>query len=48
MILLLILWGSSMVLMLPNMAVDVLKKSLERLRSMSPLYEDYIKKEKCQ
>ena len=29
-------------------AVDVLKKSLERLRSMSPLYEDYIKKEKCQ
>ena len=27
-------------------AVDVLKKSLERLRSMSPLYEDYVKKEK--
>ncbi len=29
-------------------AVDVLRVSLERLRSMSPLYEDYIKKEKCQ
>ena len=28
-------------------AVDVLKSSLERLRSMSPLYEDYVKKEKC-
>ena len=28
-------------------AVDVLKNSLERLRSMSPLYEDYVKKEKC-
>jgi len=29
-------------------AVDVLKTSIERLRSMSPLYEDYMKKEKCQ
>ena len=29
-------------------AVDVLKKSLDRLRSMSPLYEDYVKKERCQ
>ena len=29
-------------------AVDVLKRSLERLRSMSPLYEDYVKKERCQ
>ncbi len=29
-------------------AVDVLKSSIERLRSMSPLYEDYVKKEKCQ
>lgn len=29
-------------------AVDVLKASLERLRSMSPLYEDYIKKERDQ
>lgn len=26
-------------------AVDVLKSSLERLRSMSPLYEDYLKKQ---
>jgi cysteine desulfurase len=29
-------------------AVDVLKSSIEKLRSMSPLYEDYVKKEKCQ
>ncbi len=28
-------------------AVDVLKSALEKLRSMSPLYEDYVKKERC-
>ena len=27
--------------------VDELKKIIERLRSMSPLYEDYLKKEKA-
>ena len=30
-----------------NKVVDELKKIIERLRSMSPLYEDYLKKEKA-